>query len=103
MQLTPGKGIVAYREAGNILHTYGQLNRPAEWIAGIDFTDPVHASARIAAEFTGWAPELRALITDGETAPVPRMPCTLPDGHRWDPRARRGTPGRCRAPDAALG
>ena len=37
--LTPGKGIVAHREAGNVLHTYVELNRPAEWIAGIDFTD----------------------------------------------------------------
>jgi 2-polyprenyl-6-methoxyphenol hydroxylase-like FAD-dependent oxidoreductase len=28
--LTPGKGITAHREAGNILHTYVQLNRPVE-------------------------------------------------------------------------
>ncbi|WP_328907086.1 FAD-dependent monooxygenase [Streptomyces sp. NBC_00234] len=82
--LTPGKGIVAHREAGNILHTYVELNRPAEWIAGIDFNDAAAATARIAAEFDGWAPELTALITDGETAPVARMIHTLPDGHRWD-------------------
>jgi len=82
--LTPGKGIVAHREAGNILHTYVELNRSAEWIADIDFTDPTAAIARIAAEFDGWAPELTALITDGETAPVPRMIHTLPNGHRWD-------------------
>jgi 2-polyprenyl-6-methoxyphenol hydroxylase-like FAD-dependent oxidoreductase len=81
--LTPGKGIVAHREAGNILHTYVELNRPAEWIAGIDFTDAA-AATRIAAEFDGWAPELTALITDGETAPVPRAIYTLPDGHRWE-------------------
>ena len=82
--LTPGKGIVAHREAGDILHTYVELNRPAEWIAGIDFTDAAAATARIAAEFDGWAPALTALITDGETAPVARMIYTLPDGHRWD-------------------
>ncbi len=82
--LTPGKGIVAHREAGNILHTYVELNRPAEWIAGIDFTDAAAATARVAAEFDGWAPELTALITDGETAPVPREIYALPDGHRWD-------------------
>src|SRR5580700_8518669 len=82
--LAPGKGIVAHREAGNILHTYVELNRPAEWIAGIDFTDATAATARVAAEFDGWAPELTALITDGETAPVPRAIYTLPDGHRWD-------------------
>ncbi|MEU8707461.1 NAD(P)/FAD-dependent oxidoreductase [Streptomyces sp. NPDC048565] len=82
--LTPGKGIVAHREAGGVLHTYVELNRAAEWIAAIDFTDGAAASARIAAEFEGWAPELTALITDGETAPVARMLHTLPDGHRWD-------------------
>jgi hypothetical protein len=65
--LTPGKGIVAHREAGDILHTYVELNRPAEWVAGIDFADPAAATARVAAEFDGWAPELTALITDGET------------------------------------
>ncbi len=82
--LTPAQGIVAHREAGNILHTYVQLNRPAEWIAGLDFTDAAAATARIAAEFDGWAPELTALITDGETAPIPRLIYALPDGHRWD-------------------
>ncbi|MFD5539291.1 FAD-dependent oxidoreductase [Streptomyces sp. NPDC127079] len=80
--LAPGKGIIAHREAGNILHTYVELNRSAEWIAAIDFTDAA-ATARIAAEFDGWAPELTALITDGETAPVARPVHTLPDGHRW--------------------
>jgi 2-polyprenyl-6-methoxyphenol hydroxylase-like FAD-dependent oxidoreductase len=82
--LTPGKGIVAHREAGNILHTYVELNRPAEWVADIDFADAAAATARIAAEFDGWAPELTALITDGETGPISRMIYTLPDGHRWD-------------------
>ena len=82
--LTPGKGIVAHREAGGILHTYVELNRPAEWVAGIDFSAAAGAAARVAAEFAGWAPELTALITEGETAPVPRMIYALPDGHRWD-------------------
>ncbi len=30
--LTPGKGIVAHREAGDVLHTYVELNRPTEWV-----------------------------------------------------------------------
>jgi len=80
----PGQGIVAHREAGDILHTYVELNRPAEWVAGIDFTDAAAATARVAAEFDGWAPALTALITDGETPPLPRMIYALPDGHRWD-------------------
>src|SRR5580704_13120739 len=82
--LSPGKGIVAHREAGGILHTYVELNRPAEWVASIDFADAAAATARVVAEFDGWAPELTALITDGETAPILRAIYALPDGHRWD-------------------
>ena len=81
--LTPGKGIVAHREAGGILHTYVELNRSAEWLAGIDFSNVAAATARVAAEFDGWAPALTALITDGETAPIPRAIHTLPNAHRW--------------------
>ena len=63
---------------------YVELIRPVEWVATIDFTDAATAAARVAAEFDGWAPELVAMITDGERAPVPRMIYALPDGHRWD-------------------
>ncbi|WP_316165438.1 MULTISPECIES: NAD(P)/FAD-dependent oxidoreductase [unclassified Bradyrhizobium] len=82
--LAPGQGIFAHRETGSVLHAYVALNRSAAWIAGIDFTDAAAATARIAAEFDGWAPALTALITDGETPPVPRMIHTLPNDHRWD-------------------
>ncbi|MFC0267841.1 FAD-dependent oxidoreductase [Kushneria aurantia] len=81
--LAPGQGITAHREAGDILHSYIQLKRPAEWFAPIDFDDP---SARdvIAAEFDGWAPALTALVTDSDTRLVLRPIHALPDGHRWD-------------------
>lgn len=81
--LIPGKGFLAHREAGNIIHTYVILNRPVEWFSDIDFTDAHDARTRIAAEFDGWAPELTALITDGETAPILRSIYQLPDRHRW--------------------
>jgi 2-polyprenyl-6-methoxyphenol hydroxylase-like FAD-dependent oxidoreductase len=82
--VTPGKGIGAHREPNGVLHAYVQLNKPKEWIDGIDFSDPAAASARVAAEFDGWAPELKALITDGESGPVPRPIYALPVEHRWD-------------------
>ncbi|MFC0434271.1 NAD(P)/FAD-dependent oxidoreductase [Kutzneria buriramensis] len=75
--LAPGQGITAHREAGDVLHAYIQLTRPVDWFADID-------AERVAAEFEGWAPELTALITDGETPPVVRQLHTLPTGHRWD-------------------
>jgi 2-polyprenyl-6-methoxyphenol hydroxylase-like FAD-dependent oxidoreductase len=80
----PGKGITAHRESGGTLHTYVQLTKPLDWLDGIDFTDPAAATARIAREFDGWAPELTALITDSDTAPVPRPIHALPVGHQWD-------------------
>jgi 2-polyprenyl-6-methoxyphenol hydroxylase-like FAD-dependent oxidoreductase len=81
--LAPGKGIIVHRETDGVLHTYVALTRPKEWIAGIDFGNPKAAKARVAAEFEGWAPALTALITDGETAFVPRPVHALPVGHRW--------------------
>lgn len=80
----PGKGIFAHREPDSTLHAYVALNRPAEWFAAIDFADAAAATARIAAEFAGWAPALTALITDADTPPVLRMLHTLPNDHRWD-------------------
>jgi 2-polyprenyl-6-methoxyphenol hydroxylase-like FAD-dependent oxidoreductase len=82
--LAPGKGILAHREPNGVLHTYVALNKPKGWIDSIDFSEPVTALARVAGEFDGWAPELTALITDGETAAAPRPLHTLPDQHRWD-------------------
>jgi 2-polyprenyl-6-methoxyphenol hydroxylase-like FAD-dependent oxidoreductase len=85
--LAPGQAILAHREPGDVLHTYALLNRPADWANSIDFSDAGASVARVAAEFDGWAPELTALITDSDTAPVPRPLYALPDGHRW-PRVR---------------
>ncbi|MFG2976754.1 FAD-dependent oxidoreductase [Streptomyces sp. NPDC048331] len=81
---SPGREIFAHRETGDTLHTYVALARPLDWFAAIDFTDAAAATARIAREFDGWAPELTALITDGDTEPVLRPHYTLPAEHRWD-------------------
>ena len=80
----PGKEIFAHRESGDTLHTYVALSKPLDWFATIDFTDAAAATARIAQDFDGWAPELTALITDGDTAPVLRPHYALPIKHQWD-------------------
>jgi 2-polyprenyl-6-methoxyphenol hydroxylase-like FAD-dependent oxidoreductase len=82
--VAPGQGILAHREPGGVLHAYVALAKPQEWIAAIDFTDAAATTARVAAEFDGWAPGLTALITDSDTAPVPRAINALPIDHRWD-------------------
>jgi len=82
--MASGKGIMAHREPNGVLHTYVGLKKPEGWIAGIDFSNPAVAVACVAEEFDGWAPELTALITDGETNPVPRPIYALPGEHRWN-------------------
>ncbi|MGY5127203.1 FAD-dependent oxidoreductase [Streptomyces nigrescens] len=81
---SPGKEIFAHRESGGTLHAYVALSRPQDWFAAIDFTDAAAATARIAREFNGWAPELTALITDADITPVLRPHHALPAEHRWD-------------------
>ncbi|WP_331727864.1 FAD-dependent monooxygenase (plasmid) [Streptomyces coelicoflavus] len=80
----PGREIFAHREKDDTLHAYVGLAEPQDWFAAVDFTDRAAATARIAREFDGWAPELTALITDSDEAPVLRPLFALPAGHRWD-------------------
>ncbi len=82
--LAPGRAIQAHREPGGVLHAYVALRKPKDWMDSIDFSDPVAARACVAREFDGWAPELRALITESDTPPVPRPIHALPVEHRWD-------------------
>ena len=82
--LAPGKGFLAYREAGGTLHTYVQLKAPQDWLAAADAANGASVSARVVAEFDGWAPELTALITGSGSAPVVRPLYTLSAGHRWN-------------------
>jgi len=84
MALAPGKGIMAHREADATLHAYVALNKSEDWIASIDFSDPVSTLARVAAEFDGWAPELMTLLTATETDPILRPIYALPIEQRWE-------------------
>lgn len=92
----PGKALLAHREVGNVVHTYVILRRPVDWFDQIDFTEPITARSRIAAEFDGWSPRLTALILQGDGSPVLRKIHQLPDRHRWN-----RTPGVTLLGDAA--
>lgn len=81
---TEGASINAHRESGDTLHAYVELSKPLEWFDAIDFTDAEAAKARIAAEFDGWSPELTALITESDVAPIHRPAFALPSGLRWE-------------------
>ncbi|MFJ2868057.1 FAD-dependent oxidoreductase [Kitasatospora sp. NPDC087314] len=90
------RAITAHRERGDTLHAYISLTRPLTWFDRIDFSDPAAATACVAAEFEGWAPELTALIRDTDTPPVLRPHYALPEGHQWE-----RTPGVTLIGDAA--
>jgi len=84
MAVVPNKGILAHRHPNGTLQTYVALNRSEDWFARLDLSDPMAAMALLADEFDGWAPELTALITDGDTNPVLRPIHALPVEHKWD-------------------
>jgi 2-polyprenyl-6-methoxyphenol hydroxylase-like FAD-dependent oxidoreductase len=84
MAVEPGRGILAHRYANGTVQTYVALNKPEAWIDAFDFTKPSSALECIAKEFEGWAPHLKALITDGDTEPVVRPIYALPIEHRWE-------------------
>jgi len=83
MAVAPGQGILAHRHADGTLQTYAALNKPEAWAASIDSRNPRTALAQVAAQFAGWAPELTALIAEGESDPVPRPIYALPVGFSW--------------------
>jgi 2-polyprenyl-6-methoxyphenol hydroxylase-like FAD-dependent oxidoreductase len=84
MAVVPNQGILAHRHANGTLQTYVALNRPEDWFARLDLSDPAAAMALLAEEFDGWAPALTALITDSDTPPVLRPIHALPVGHQWE-------------------
>ncbi|SFL30119.1 2-polyprenyl-6-methoxyphenol hydroxylase [Bradyrhizobium sp. NFR13] len=83
MALAPGKGIMAHRHRDGTLQGYVALNKSEDWIARIDVSNPRIALASVAAEFADWAPELTALITECDVAPVLRPIHALPIAHQW--------------------
>jgi len=82
--LGAGKGFLAHAETDGSLHIYIALAKPADWVDSINWTDTDMGKAVLVEEFHDWAPEFHALITEADSALVPRTINTLPIQHRWD-------------------
>ncbi|MFJ8690964.1 FAD-dependent oxidoreductase [Micromonospora wenchangensis] len=82
--LGAGQGFLAHAEADGSLHIYIALAKPADWIKSVDWTDTDKGKAILVEEFHDWAPEFHALITEADSALVPRTINALPIHHRWD-------------------
>jgi len=84
LSMLPGKGIFAHREANDVIHTYVVLKKPVDWKPEVDFSNKDAALAYVAKQLgNGWAPDLLALVTEGETNPVLRPIYGLPVAHHW--------------------
>ena len=83
MAVAPGQGILAHRNADGSIHIYIAVNRPEAWLAGLDPGRPDAGLAQAVAMFGDWSPALRALVDEGDGAPVLRPIYALPAGERW--------------------
>jgi len=81
--VAPGKGILAHCETDGALHIYTAVEQPQSWINRFQGADSASVLATVAKEFEGWAPELVTLITQADTAPIPRPIYALPVDHQW--------------------
>ncbi|PZF26869.1 FAD-dependent monooxygenase [Curtobacterium sp. MCLR17_045] len=85
LAMQPGRGVFGHREAGDVIHSYVVMKKPLAWADTLDSTNRQQALRLIADQLgEGWAPELVALITAGDTDPVIRPIWGLPLGHTWD-------------------
>ena len=73
--LASGRAIMAHRERGDTLHAYTLITAR--------FDGATDAIAQIVQAFDGWAPELTALLTETDVAPVLRPTHSLPVGQPW--------------------
>jgi 2-polyprenyl-6-methoxyphenol hydroxylase-like FAD-dependent oxidoreductase len=85
LAMMPGKGIFGHREADDVIHTYVVLKKPIDWEPAVNFENKERALSYVAEQLgEGWAPELLALVTAGETNPISRPIYGLPVAHKWN-------------------
>ena len=86
LALSDRKGILAHREPGDVLCSYGAFEAPIEWVKG-EWSKGGGMLDDVLARFSDWHPTLVDLIARSKTPLIARPLFALPVGHRWDRRA----------------
>ena len=85
--LDDNKGLIAQRNGDGRIRVYVVVRAPEEWLDALPCADqPAVARELLAAEFSGWAPQLVDLILSSDDQLVPRRILGLLAGHRWESR-----------------
>jgi 2-polyprenyl-6-methoxyphenol hydroxylase-like FAD-dependent oxidoreductase len=79
------QGLMAQRNARGVVRVYVASRRPIGWLRdqGVDEADPAAMRAALLDLFTGWAPELRALLLACDDTFVVRPIMALPVPQEW--------------------
>jgi 2-polyprenyl-6-methoxyphenol hydroxylase-like FAD-dependent oxidoreductase len=79
------QGMIAQRNARGVVRVYVAFRRPLHWLRdeGVDEADPAAMRAALLELFTGWAPELRALLLACDDTFVVRPIMALPVPQQW--------------------
>ncbi len=77
--------LIAQRNGAGHIRGYAGLRIPEATVRAWQATPIEEVRAQVLAEFADWAPQLRALITEGDALAVRPM-VALPVGHRWTTR-----------------
>jgi len=84
--LSDEKGLITHYDGNDRITVYIALKTPEPWTtsSGIDVRDPEATKRHLLTHFADWHDQLRALIAESETEPIPRPISALPVGHRWE-------------------
>jgi 2-polyprenyl-6-methoxyphenol hydroxylase-like FAD-dependent oxidoreductase len=86
--LGDNRGLIAHRDANAHVTVYVALSVPEDWLSSVGLmkASPALAKSKLAAQFSGWAPSLLALIHQSGERVLGLPLYALPVGHRWQNR-----------------
>ncbi|WP_275467148.1 FAD-dependent oxidoreductase [Streptomyces noursei] len=82
-----GRAVIVQRNSNGVVRGYLAFRAGLDWHveADLDLTDRAAVRSHLLREFGGWSADLRPLLTDNDSAHVPRSFWSLPAPLTWDP------------------